>query len=362
MSGLRPQPGLLDLQPYVPGESDIPGRANVIKLSSNEGALGPSPAAVAAYHAAAADIHRYPDGDSKALRKAIGTRYGLDPARIVCGAGSDELISLLTRCYAGRGDEVLTHAHAFVMYRLAALAIGAEPVEAPETRLTADIDAFLARVGPRTRIVFIANPNNPTGTYISGGELARLRTGLPEHVLLVIDSAYAEYVDRNDYADGATLVDAGANTVMTRTFSKIYALGGVRLGWAYCPPAVADILNRVRAPFNVTSAAQAAGIAALADTAFVARSRDHNAVWLPWIARRAEAAGFETTPSVGNFILVRFPDEPGRDSEAALAFLTGRGIVPRRVAANGLPGHLRISIGTETEMRSLADALDAFMA
>ena len=364
--GLAPRPGILDIAPYVAGESTIAGREQVIKLSSNEGALGPSPAAVAAYREAAAQIHRYPDGGAVALRSAIGARHGLDPDRIVCGAGSDEMLYLLARAYAGPGDQILTHAHAFVMYRLIAHTVGAQIVEAPETALTADVDALLAHAGPKTRIVYIANPNNPTGTFIDAHGLTRLRAGLAEDVLLVIDAAYAEYVMRNDYAAGVALVDAavddGANTVMTRTFSKIYALGGVRLGWAYCPPPIADVLNRVRPPFNVASPAQAAGIAALEDAAFIARSRDHNAAWLPWITDRVAAAGLKTTPSIGNFILVEFPRTPGRDSEAALQFLAGRGIIPRRTAANGLPGHLRITVGTEAEMRLLADAIDDFMA
>ncbi len=362
MSGPAPRPGILDIAPYVPGESSIPGRSEVIKLSSNEGALGPSLAALAAYHEAAGDIHRYPDGNATALRAAIGARYGLDPDRIVCGTGSDELLYLLARAYAGPGDRILTHAHAFVMYRLIAHSVGAQSVEAPERALTADVDALLAHAGPGTRIVYIANPNNPTGTFIDADGLARLRAGLPADTLLVIDSAYAEYVTRNDYAAGEALVDAGENVVMTRTFSKIYALGGVRLGWAYCPPAIADVLNRLRPPFNVASPAQAAGIAAVEDTAFIARSRDHNAVWLPWITERVHAAGLKTTPSIANFILVEFPETPGRNVEAALRFLTGRGIIPRRVDGNRLPHHLRITIGTEVEMRALADAVDAFAA
>ena len=362
MSGPTPSPGILDIAPYVPGESSIPGVSEVIKLSSNEGALGPSPAAVGAYHDAASDIHRYPDGGAAALRAAIGARHGLDPDRIVCGAGSDEILYLLAKAYARPGEQILTHAHAFVMYRLIAKTVGADIVEAPETALTADVDTLLAHAGPQTRIVYLANPNNPTGTFINADGLARLREGLPEDALLVIDSAYAEYVILNDYAAGEALVDGGSNVVMTRTFSKIYALGGVRLGWAYCPPSIADVLNRLRPPFNVAGPAQAAGIAAMEDTAFTAKSRDHNAVWLPWITHRVLAAGLNTTPSVGNFILVEFPDEPGRDAEAALEFLAGCGIIPRRVAGNGLPNHLRITIGTEAEMRALADAIEAFVA
>ena len=338
----------------------LPGRERVIKLSSNEGALGPSPAAMRALAETAADIHRYPDGGAVALREAIGRAHGLDPARIVCGAGSDELITLLVRGYAGPGDQVLTHAHAFVMYRLAGLSVGAEMVEVPETDLTADVDALLDAVTPKTRVVFIANPNNPTGTYIPEDGLVRLREGLPDDVLLAIDSAYAEYVTRNDYAAGESLVDRGRNTVMTRTFSKIYGLGGVRLGWAYCPEAVADVLHRIRSPFNINSPAQAAGIAAVNDTDFLARSRDHNAAWLPWVSERIAAAGFPVTPSVGNFVLVEFPEEEGRNAEAALAHLARYGLIPRAVTGNRLPNHLRITIGLEDEMRTLVEAIEAF--
>ena len=360
MSGPTPRPGILDIAPYIPGDSSIPGRARVIKLSSNEGALGPSPAAMRALAETAADIHRYPDGGAVALCEAIGAAHGLDPARIVCGAGSDELISLLARGYAGPGDQVLTHAHAFVMYRLAGLSVGAEVVEVPERSLTADVDALLAAVTPRTRIVYIANPNNPTGTYIPREEIERLRGALPEDVLLVIDSAYAEYVTRNDYSAGESLVDRGHNTVMTRTFSKIYGLGGVRLGWAYCPEPVASVLHRIRSPFNVSAPAQAAGIAAVEDTDFLARSRDHNAAWLPWISERIAAAGFPVTPSVGNFVLVEFPAGEGRNAEAALAHLARHGLIPRAVAGNRLPDHLRITVGLEDEMRALVEAIEAF--
>lgn len=360
MSEPTPRPGILEIAPYVPGDSSIPGKARTIKLSSNEGALGPSPAAMRALAETAADIHRYPDGGAAALCAAIGRAHGLDPARIVCGAGSDELITLLARGYAGPGDEVLTHAHAFVMYRLAGLSVGARVVEAPERDLTADVDALLASVTPRTRIVFIANPNNPTGTYVPQAELERLRAGLPDDVVLVIDSAYAEYVTRNDYAAGESLADRGRNTVMTRTFSKIYGLGGVRLGWAYCPEPIADVLHRIRSPFNINAPAQAAGIAAVEDTDFLARSRDHNAAWLPWISERIAAAGFPVTPSVGNFVLVEFAAEEGRNAEAALAHLARYGLIPRAVAGNRLPGHLRITVGLEDEMRTLVEAIEAF--
>jgi histidinol-phosphate aminotransferase len=352
----------LDISPYVPGKSVLEKHQTVIKLSSNEGALGPSPRAIEAYVAAAGSLHRYPDGGSNELREAIGKRHGLDPARIVCGAGSDEVLYFLGRSYAGAGDEVLYHEHAFVMYYLIALGIGATPVKAPEVDLTAHVDSLLAAVTERTRVVYISNPNNPTGSYISADELKRLRAGLRDDILLVVDAAYAEYITRNDYTAGADLVDAGHNTVMTRTFSKAYALGGARLGWAYCPPEIADVLNRVRGPFNVSLPAQAAGLAALEDSSFLAVSRDHNATWLPWLSDRIRETGLTVYPSVANFILVRFPDDERRNAAAAIAFLHSRGIIPRETAANGLPGCIRISIGTEAENRAVAAAITEFMS
>src|ERR1700751_4723593 len=263
--GLVPRPGILDITPYVGGEAKVAGAERPIRLASNESALGPSLKAIAAYRALAGEIHRYPDGNAQELREALGHCHGIDPARIVCGAGSDELITLLLRCYAGPGDEVLYSRHGFLMYPVNAMAVGATPIAAPEREQTTDADAMLARVSERTRIVFIANPNNPTGTYLGAQELARLHAGLPASVLLAIDAAYAEFVNRNDYEPGIALVTRAENVVMLRTFSKIYALGGLRLGWAYCPPAVADVLNRVRSPFNVSAAGQGAGGAAGGD-------------------------------------------------------------------------------------------------
>lgn len=354
------RPGILEIAPYVGGESSLAGRSRVIRLASNEGALGPSPQAVEAYRQMAATLHRYPDGGATALREAIGSRFALDPAAIVCGAGSDELIGLLTRAYAGPGDEVLYSRHGFLMYPIAAQSVGATAVSAPETNLTADVDALLERVGPRTRICFLANPNNPTGSYLPADALRRLHAGLPSDVLLVIDAAYAEYVGRDDYEPGAALVAAHDNVVMTRTFSKIFGLAALRLGWAYCPPAVADVLNRVRGPFNVAAPAQAAAVAALADAHHVARARAHNDRWLPWFRDALAALGFESAPSVGNFVLVRFPKEA--DAAAACDHLNARGIIPRRMGAYGLGDCLRITIGLEAEMRAVVDALAAFAA
>ena len=359
---LVPRPGILDISAYVGGEAKVAGIQRPIRLASNESALGPSAKAIAAYRALAGEMHRYPDGNAQELREALAQCHGVDPARIVCGAGSDELIGLLLRCYAGPGDEVLYSRHGFLMYPINALAAGATPIAAPERDLTTDVDAVLARVTERTRIVFIANPNNPTGTYLAAGEMARLHAGLPPSVLLAIDAAYAEFVNRNDYEAGIALVNRADNVVMLRTFSKIYALAGLRLGWAYCPPAVADVLNRVRGPFNVSAAAQAAGIAAVDDTEALNRARAHNDQWLPWLSERLAKLGLPLTPSVANFVLARFPDDPRRNADAAFAFLQSRGILTRRMGAYGLPHHLRITIGTGPEMENVAAALAEFMA
>src|SRR3981081_422997 len=357
-----PGPGILDISPYVGGESQADGVARPIRLASNESALGPSPKAVAAYKALAGEIHRYPDGGAHGLRAALGRHHGLDPARIVCGAGSDELIALLLRGYAGPGTEVLYSRHGFLMYPIGAKSVGATPIAVPERALTADVDGFLARVTERTRIVFIANPNNPTGTYLSINQINRLHAGLPSGVVLAIDAAYAEFVNRNDYEPGIALVNRAENVVMLRTFSKIYALAGLRLGWAYCPPAIADVLNRIRGPFSVAGPPLAGGVAAVEDVAALARARAHNDRWLPWLSERLQAIGLELTPSVGNFVLARFPDAPRHNADAAFAFLHSRGILTRQMGGYGLPKRLRITIGTGEEMEAVAAALAEFMA
>jgi histidinol-phosphate aminotransferase len=360
MNALAPRPGILDIRPYVGGESSIPGRDRIIKLASNENAFGPSPRAAEAIREALPKLHRYPDGHSHVLRRAIADHEGLDPDRIVCGTGSDDIITLLVRAFAGPGDKVLYTEHGFLIYPIAAQGVGARPIAVPERNLTADVDALLAALDERTRIVFIANPNNPTGSYLPAAEMARLADGLPADVLLVIDAAYAEYVGRDDYTDGRDLADR-SNVVFTRTFSKIHGLGGVRLGWGYCPPAVADVLNRLRNPFNVSSLAQAAGLAALTDRAFVEHTRNHNAHWRRWLTEELRGLGLEVPDSVANFVLVRFADTPGKDATTADAYLKTHGIIVRRIAAYGLPDCLRISIGLEGEMQAVAAALGAFL-
>ena len=357
-----PRPGIMDIEPYVPGEGAIGDDKNVIKLSSNEGAFGPSPKAIEAITASAQSTNRYPDGSASQLTNAIGKRFGLDPARIVCGAGSDEILSLLAYSYAGPGDEVLYTEHGFLMYPIAAKAAGATPIAAGETNLTTDVDKLLASVTDKTKIVFLANPNNPTGTYISNAELQRLRAGLPANVLLVIDAAYAEFVSRDDYSPGFEMVDQGNNTVMTRTFSKIFAMGGLRLGWAYMPAEVAGVINRVRGPFNVSSVAQAAGIATLEDMEFFNKSREHNLEWIEKTQNALREMGIETTNSVGNFVLAQFDGKNGKTAEAADKFLRDNSIIVRKMNAYGLPECLRISIGKEDEMQACIDALSRFMS
>lgn len=360
-SAPKPRPGVLDIEAYVPGEAHVPGGIKPIKLSSNETPLGPSPQAVAAFTAAGAALERYPDGQATLLREAIARRFGLNAERIVCGAGSDELISLLAHAYLGPGDEGLYTEHGFLLYRIVILAAGATPVVAPETDFRSDVDAILARVTERTRVVFLANPNNPTGTYLSIGEVRRLRAALPADVLLVLDAAYAEYVRKNDYEAGLELVATTENTVMTRTFSKIFGLAGLRIGWAYCPAAIADALNRIRGPFNLSVPSIAAGAAAMEDWAHIEAAIRHNDTWLAWLTAEIEKLGLAVTPSVANFLLVHFPSEPGRDAAACDAFLKARGIILRRVAGYGLPGALRLTIGIEAENRKVIDALAAFL-
>src|SRR5436853_4239780 len=296
----QPRPGVLKIQAYVPGKSSAPGVAKVFKLSSNETPLGASPKAIEAYNAVGRHLEDYPDGGATDLREAIGRTFGLDPNRLVCGAGSDDLLNLLARAYLQDGDEAIHTTHGFLVYPIATLGAGATPVVAPEKDYTADVDAILARVTPRTKMVFLANPNNPTGTYIPFDEVKRLHAGLPKNVLFVIDAAYAEYVRRNDYESGIELVATSENVVMTRTFTKIYGLAALRLGWLYGPEHVVDALNRIRGPFNVTAPAIAAGIAAIEDTAHVEKARAHNDQWLAWLTTEIRKLGLEVTQSIAN--------------------------------------------------------------
>jgi len=346
---------------YVPGKSSAPGVAKVYKLSSNETPLGPSPRAIEAYRGVAEHLQDYPDGSATDLREAIGRAFGLDPARIVCGFGSDDLLTLLARIYLADGDEAIHTAHGFLIYPIVTLSTGGKPVVAAETNYTADVDAILAAVTARTRIVFLANPNNPTGTYPPYHEVKRLHGGLPPRVLLVLDAAYAEYVRRNDYEAGIELVATSENVVMCRTFSKVHGLAAVRLGWMYGPAHVVDAVNRVRGPFNVSAPASAAGIAAIADTGHVERSIAHNEKWRAWLTAEIAGLGLDVTPSAANFILIHFPHSKGQTAAEADKALTERGVILRQVAAYGLPNALRMTVGSEEANRLAVATLAEFM-
>lgn len=360
--GLKPvpRPGVMDAPLYVPGTHIDESGGNVAILSANENPAGASRSAGVAATEAAGGLHRYPDGGSVALRDALGELHGLDPERIICGAGSDELITFLIRAYAGPGDEVLYSKHGFAMYRINALTVGATPVAAPETDLRTDVASILSMVSPATKLVFIANPNNPTGSYLARGEVAEIARNLPGNVILALDAAYAEYVSRNDYSAGEDLVDQYPNVVMLRTFSKIYGLAALRLGWAYGQPDVIGAMNRLRGPFNVNAPAQLAGLAAVRDQAFVEKSKADNEHWLAWMTQKLTEMGLQVPPSVGNFVLAGFADED--TANRAATFLEARGVVPRKVGGYHLPTYLRITVGLERECHMLVDGLRVFLS
>ena len=342
MPGPQPLPSILDITPYKGGEAPKVGH----KLSSNENPLGFSPKVKAALETASGHLEVYPDGASKTLREAIAATHGIDPSRIACGAGSDEIFQHLGRAYLAPGDNIVQSRHGFLVYSLIAQQAGAEVISAPEPELRADVDAMLAAVTERTRIVFLANPNNPTGTYLPYEEVRRLHAGLRDDILLVLDGAYAEYVQRNDYASGLELAAEAPNVLMTRTFSKVHGLAALRLGWAFGPASVIDAINRVRGPFNVSTLAQAAGIAAMGDRKFVEASVAHNSAGLARMSEGLAGHGREIIPSVGNFLLIRFAGGP-QAARYADEFLRARGLFLRRLEAYGLPDALRLSIGTD---------------
>jgi histidinol-phosphate aminotransferase len=352
---VSPRPSILSIEPYVGGESKIPGVNRIIKLSSNEGAFGPPPGAIAAITEAAREAHRYPDGNATALRHALGARFGLDPARIVCGNGSDELIAHLCLAYGGEGTEIVMSAYGFMMYDIAGRYAGSRVIKVPEVNMLADIDGMIAACGPRTRIVFLANPNNPTGALLPESEVARLRAGLSDEVVLVLDSAYAEYVTEPGYDAGSKLVDAAGNTIMLRTFSKIFGLGGMRVGWGYGSAEIVDTLNRVRGPFNVSAAGMAAAVAALAEPGWVEKNLAHNTEWRGKVIDALTAAGIKVWPSHTNFVLVDFGTPEG--AKAADAQLKSRGLIVRAMGGYGMPHCLRITIGNAEECQMVIAAM-----
>ena len=359
MTGPTPRPEILNITPYVGGESSLPGVNRTYKLSSNEGAFGPPPGAQKAVTGVLQELHRYPDGGADRLREAIGKRWGLDPARIVCGAGSDDLLYQLCHCYGGPGRDIIMSAHGFSIFLIAGTYAGSRVIKVPERDLTTDLDAMLAAVTPSTRLVFLANPNNPTGTMVPLEDIARFRAALPPEALLVLDCAYAEYVTQPDHDAVARLVDSSGTTVMTRTFSKMFGLGGLRIGWAYGPPEVIDVLNRVRGTFNVSVPAQAAAVAAMDEPGWVEKCHSHNLEYRPKLAAGIQAAGIKVWPSEANFVLADFGTVERAD--AADAFLRQRGIIVRRVGGYGLPHCLRITVGLAEEVAMVIDTLTDFM-
>lgn len=361
MPSPKPIDGILNIAPYVGGDSKVDGNSDIVKLSSNEAATGASPLAVAAFVNVSDSLHRYPDGGAHDLRDCIAEVYGLNVDGVVCGNGSDEIISALIHAYCGPGDEVVYSEHGFLMYALGAMAAGAIPVKAPEHGYTASVNEILGVVSARTKIVFLANPNNPTGTYLPSTEVERLRNGLPDEVILVIDAAYAEFLSVNDYSSGVELVTASDNVVMTRTFSKIYGLAALRIGWAYCPLEIANVYHRFRSPFNVNAAAQAAAKAALLDVSHKELARDHNDYWLAWLTKEFEGLGLEVIPSVANFVTVNFAPQFIGDRNSVHDFLKGRGILPRGLAAYGLDHWVRFTIGLGAENQAVISILKNYL-
>ncbi|WP_031552490.1 histidinol-phosphate transaminase [Parvularcula oceani] len=367
----EPRPGLMDIVPYKPGKAGEPKEGRKIyKLSSNESGLGPAPAAMNAFAETTPILEYYPDGSAAPLKAALAGLHGLPAENLFIGAGSDEIIALLIRAYAGEGASIVQTRHGFSYYWLAAKAAGSEPLFAEETDLHADVDKILATVAENTKLVFLANPNNPTGTVIPASEIRRLREELPEHVILVLDGAYAEYMEDESYTDGADLVaesiaDGTENVVMMRTFSKIYGLGGLRVGWCYAPRAMIEVLDRIRSPFNVNAPALAAAEAAVGDQDFVKRNREHNRRERDRVRQRVAGWGFGIVPSHANFLLLHMRgDSPeARAEEAAefLAFLEKEGVMVRAVGGAWLPEHVRVSIGSEEANDAFLRAAEAFV-
>ncbi len=357
------KPWVGGIHAYVPGKASVDGRPVVAKLSSNENPFGPSPQAVAAMTAVLGNSNLYPDPAATALREALAARHGIDADRIICGTGSDELIHLVAGAFAGVGDEVLYVRHGFAVYDIAARRVGATPVVAPDVDYACDVDAVLAAVTERTRVVFLANPNNPTGTLIPASEVRRLHAGLRADIVFALDVAYAEFAD-GDYEDGIALATAHDNVVALRTFSKIYGLAAQRIGWGYAAPALIDAMHRIRAPFNVPTTGQAGAIAALADHDWTARTRAHTIEWRQWLAGEVTAlgnAGLRAIPSAANFVMIEFPEAGAVTAAGANAALLSDGIIARYLAVQAMPRCLRISIGTEAETRAAAASLRRYV-
>ncbi len=353
-----PQPGILKIAPYVAGKSGSGSGKPAIKLSSNESPLGASPKAVDAYTEAAHHLADYPEGSSAVLRETLAEIHGLEAERIVIGAGSDQILHLLAETYLSAGDEAIQTEFAFLMYPIATLAAGADVVVAKDRDFKVDVDAVLAAVTDRTKLVWLANPNNPTGTWLSDAEVRRLQAGLRPDILFVVDNAYAEYVTAPDYATAAALVRETENTVMVRTYSKM-GLAALRVGWLYGPDHVVDALHRLRDPFNVSIPAQAAAAAATRDTAFTAALSAHNAKWRSWLTEQLRSNRVKVPESQGNFILALFDETAGPSAAELFATLAEAGLITREMNGYGLDNALRISIGSEDAMRRVAEIINS---
>jgi histidinol-phosphate aminotransferase len=361
--GARPEAkaGILDIEPYRPGKSGAPGVEAPVKLSANENVLGCSESAREAYLAAAGDLAVYPDGRGEILRAALAARYRLEPERLILGCGTDEVFALLNQAFLAPGDNIVQGEFGFGAYAIGARANQAEVKFAREVNYRIDVDNVLAEVDERTRLVFIANPANPTGTFIGASEMARLHAGLPPDVLLVLDGAYSEFNTDPTFADGLDLARGAQNLVVTHTFSKLHGLASLRVGWGYAPVQVAEAVDRIRLPFNTSIAGQKAAVAALADEDFQARSLAHVERWRPWLVQQIGGLGLEVVPSAANFVLIGFPPQPGRTAAEAWEYVAGRGLILRAVGNYGLPDHLRLTIGLEEHNRAVVAALADFL-
>ncbi len=359
---LRPNSAVHKLAPYKQGQSVVLGHENPIKLSSNESTHGPSPLALKAYHDAGERLFRYPDGNQTDLRAAIGDVFSLDPNQVICGNGSEELQLLLVRAFVSPGEDVICSENSFVMGRIHAAAQGANVLSAPEPNHHASVDEILERITPVTRMIMIASPNNPIGDYMRRNDFIRLVEKTPNDVLILYDGAYADYIDAEDYDPGFSAVEHAPNVVVTRTFSKLYGLAGLRIGWLYCAPSVLDPVQRIRTPFNANIAALAAAEAAVRDKAHTEKVREHNALWLKRIRDKLTALGLFVFPTVANFYLIRFDETGPFTAEKAAAFLMARGIIPRPVNAGGPAGCLRITVGLEHENEAVIEALTEFLS
>lgn len=356
-----PKPGVLDITPYKPGKSEAAGIADPLKLSANENILGSSPKAKAAYAGAIDKLNLYPDGRANILRAAVAKHFDVEPERLIFGCGSDEIFHLLNQTFLEAGDNIIQGEYGFGAYAIGARACQAEVRYAPEPNYRVDVDEILKLVDERTRLIFIANPANPTGTFVSGSEIRRLQANLPPSVLLVLDGAYAEFADDPNFDDGLDLARGVENVVVTRTFSKLHGLANLRVGWAYATEAVADAVDRIRLPFNTSLPAQMAAIEALGDLDFQRESLELVQRWRPWLTQQLGGLGLEPVPSAANFVLVGFPTTPGKTAAEAEEYMASRGLLVRAVGGYGLPNHLRITIGREEHNRAIVDALADYL-